>query len=199
MFTAVGVGVAVVMATGYVVVSVGSVHVDPERQEEVGAVVAVTEVRLPLVENVPAFASVTVPVVNCVAETVTCHPGAIPVASVTRYDWCAAVVSTSCWSRPVTVPLHDRAVGEVRVSGPELSSSVPVIVHAVPAGTGTPAQAAASAVPPPSRTAMPVPPASSAQALSMRARRVLVMCVSCVIARPLPRLGTIATLCARRY
>jgi hypothetical protein len=72
------------MATGYVVVSVGSVHVDPEEQAAVGAVVAVIEVVLPVVENVPVSGSVTVPVVNVVAETVTCQPAPDPVASPTR-------------------------------------------------------------------------------------------------------------------
>jgi hypothetical protein len=61
------------MATGYVVVSVGSVHVDPLEQAAVGAVAAISEVMLPVVTNVPVFASVSGPVaVKVVAETVTC-------------------------------------------------------------------------------------------------------------------------------
>jgi hypothetical protein len=44
------------MATGYVVVSVGSVHVDPEEQAAVGARVEVIELTLPLVANVSASA-----------------------------------------------------------------------------------------------------------------------------------------------
>src|ERR1017187_5881536 len=100
MVTGVVPAVVVVMPTGYVVVSVGSVHVDPVRQAVAGAVAAVIEPTLPLVENVPPSASVLgepPPVVNCVAEMVTFQPGAVPVASSTRYDCCAAVGSTRAW------------------------------------------------------------------------------------------------------
>src|ERR1039457_475758 len=110
------------MATGYVTpVSVGTVHVAPEVQAAVGPVVATAEVILPLVENVPVFASVAVVgtvLENVGAETVTCQPAQLPVASSTRWLWCAVVGSTSCWSRPLPVPAQVRAVGEVRARVP---------------------------------------------------------------------------------
>src|SRR5216683_5723341 len=185
MVTAVGDDAAVVMATGYVVVSVGSVHVDPEEQAAVGAVTAEIEVLLPVVENVPAFASVTLPVVNVVAETVTCQPAPLPVASLTRYDWCAVVGSTSCWSNPLPVAAHARALGEVRFSAPAVKPSVPVRVHAVPATVAVP-HAAAPAVPAATRTGAPIPPASSTQAPRRRARRLLAICTRCLITVPSP-------------
>jgi hypothetical protein len=81
-----GADVAVVISTGYVVgavVWVGTVHVDDAVHAVVGYPVAVLETRLPLVENVPVFASDKGPVVNVVAEVVTCHPAPDPVASTT--------------------------------------------------------------------------------------------------------------------
>src|ERR1022692_199688 len=184
MVTGVVPAVVVVMPTGYVVVSVGCVHVDPVRQAVAGAVVAVIEPTLPLVENVPPSASVLgepPPVLNCVAEMVTFQPGAVPVASSTRYDCCAAVGSTSSWLSPFTVPLHPRALGGVRVRVPEVIMSVPVIVQDVPAGMALP-QAAASAVPPATRTGAPTIPASTpaprrtlTRLLIMRIRFLIVM------------------------
>jgi hypothetical protein len=76
----------VVRATGYVVgavVWVGTVHVLPVVHAVVGYPEAVLEERLPSVENVPVFASDKGPVVNVVAEVVTCHPAPDPVASTT--------------------------------------------------------------------------------------------------------------------
>src|ERR1035438_5329629 len=173
----------VTMATGYVVVSVGSVHVDPAWQVALGPTVAVSEPRLPLVENVVASASrlgVPPPVVNCVAATVTCQPAAVPVESSTRYDSSAAVGSDSCRSVPFTVAPHPRDVGEVRDSAPALRLSVAVIVQFVPAGTA-PLHAAAWAAPPASRTDAPIPPASSTQAPGRRVQRLLAISIGCVI------------------
>jgi hypothetical protein len=54
-------------------------------QAAVGAATAEIEVALPVVENIPAFARVTLPpAVNCVAEMVTRRPAPVPVASSTR-------------------------------------------------------------------------------------------------------------------
>src|SRR5216683_1760308 len=192
MVAAVGAVAAVVMATGYVVVLVGGVHVDPVRQAAVGAVVAVIEVALPLVANVPAFASVLgvpPPVVNVVAAAVTCQPMAVPVASLIRYDWSAVVVSTSTWSRPLSVAPHPRADGEVRFSEPEVRLSVPVSVQDVPAAVAVP-HGAAWAVPARIRTGAPIPTVSSAQAPRRRARRLFVVCIRCLIAVPSPHLGS---------
>src|SRR5580704_9912852 len=168
MLTGTGAAAAVVIATGYVVESAGSVHVDPEAQAALGAVVAVSAVMLPVVTNVPAFGSVRAPLVKVVAETVTCQPAATPEASLTTYDWCASVGSTNCWSRPVAVVAHPSAVGEVRVSGPAVTPSVPVSVQGVPAAIGGP-HATAWAMSTGSRADAPIPAASSPQALNRRA------------------------------
>jgi hypothetical protein len=74
---------AVVMATGYVVVFVGRVHVLVH--VALGAVVAETELRLPFVEKVPVFKNVWLPFVNVVADIVTFQPAPDPVASLTVY------------------------------------------------------------------------------------------------------------------
>src|ERR1700722_6062015 len=150
MVTAVG-AVAVVSATGYDVVLVGSRQVAPEEQTGVGALALVTDVVLPVVTKVPESGSAAVPVVNVVAEAVTCQPAPDPVASSTRYDWWAVVVSTSDWLRPFSVPDQASAVGEVRVSGPASRLSVPVRVQDVPAAIAVP-QGPASAVLAVSRT-----------------------------------------------
>src|SRR5580658_687336 len=171
---------AVVMATGYVVVSVGSVHVDPEEQAAVGAVVAASEVTLPVVTNVVAFGSVTVPVVNVVAVTVTCQPAPLPVASSTRYDWCATVGSTICWSTPLPVVDQARAVGEVRVREPASTPRVPVSVQGVPAAMAVP-HTTAWAVPAVARTDAPTPPVRSRQTPRKRPRRPLAIGAVCLI------------------
>src|ERR1700683_4377677 len=122
------------MATGNVVgavVWVGSVHVDPEVHAATGYPVAVIEVVLPSVENVPAAASVTGPVaVNVVAATVTCQPADDPVASTTAYNWSAGIVSTTFRSAPVTVAVQVRVPGVVRFSVPAVRARVPVTAQA---------------------------------------------------------------------
>src|ERR1022692_72959 len=186
MMTDAGAVAEVVMATGYVVSSVGSVHASAGEQAAVGAVMAEIEVMLPVVENVPAFARVTLPLVaNCVAEMVTCQPAPVPVASSTRYDWSTVVGSTRFRSRPFSVPPHARALDEVRFRPPAVRVSVPVSEQVVPAATADP-HPAASAVPEVSRTAPPIPPVSSTQAPRRRATRLLVICIDCLIAVPSP-------------
>lgn len=73
---------------------VGSVQV-PE-QVAVGADVELIDVTLPFVKNVPVFGNALLPLVNCVADVVTCQPDPEPVASLTVYCWSPAVPSTSC-------------------------------------------------------------------------------------------------------
>src|ERR1017187_3622956 len=183
------------MATGYTDVSVGTVHVAPEVQAPVGAVVATAEVMLPLVENVPAFTSVAAGLilVNVVAETVTFQPAPLPVASSTTELWCAVVAATSCWLRPLPVPAQVRAIGESRFRLPPVKVSVPVSVHAVPATTGVPGHAAAWAVPAPSSTQAPTPPVSSTQAPATGPARLLVIRSRCHIMMPsLP--GAVVTI-----
>ena len=117
--------------------SVGSVQVELAEQAAVGAVVATELVMLPVVVN-DETGRKTVPLVKFVAETVTCQPAPLPVASSTTYVWCAGVVSTRNWSRPVAVPVHPRALGEVRVSVPAVKVSVPVSVQVDPATIAPP-------------------------------------------------------------
>jgi hypothetical protein len=127
------------MATGNVVVAVpwvGSVHVVDGEQAAVGYPVAVAEVRLPLVENVPVSASFGVPVpveVNVVAEVVMCQPATVPVASTMVYVSSAAVGSTRCWSTPVAAAVHPRLADVVRFSVPPPRVSVPVSEQDAPA------------------------------------------------------------------
>src|ERR1022692_4631738 len=125
------------MVTGYVVLSVGSVQVELVEQAAVGAVVATDEMMLPVVVN-DETGRKTVPLVKFVAETVTCQPAPLPVASSTTYVWCATVVSNRFWSSPFAVAAHPRALGAVRVSVPAVKVSVPVSVQVVPAATAPP-------------------------------------------------------------
>src|SRR5580692_6928653 len=92
---------AVVISTGYTVVSVGRVHAVAAEQAVVGVVASVSLVAVPVVWNaaVPRGAAGVVDV-NVVAEAVTCQPAPDPVASSTRYvsSTPPTAVSGSAWS-----------------------------------------------------------------------------------------------------
>src|SRR6202047_1100420 len=181
MRTAVGVVGAVVMATGYVMLGTGTVHVDVERQAEPG----VETVRAPLVKGrLPLTAGG--PEVNVVAEGGMCRPGPFPVESLTRNDWSAGVGSTRRWSRPFAVSVQPRASGETRDRFPAVMVSVPVIVQAVGVTTGVEVHVAASAVPALVKADAPIPAAIRAHALRTGATRLLVMRTRCLIAAHLP-------------
>jgi hypothetical protein len=189
----VGVADAVVMATGYAVELVGSVHVDPERHVAVGAVLAVIETRLPLVANVPMLASEMLPVVvKVVAETVTCQPVVIPVALLTRYVWSAGSASTSVWSTPLTTPAQVRVLGVVMDRVPEVRVSVPVIEQDTPAR-----HVCAPAGPAETRTDAPIPPASSMDVPRMHARRPLAVRIKYLITARSP--SGVVTLPERKW
>ena len=95
LYTVTGVGfvAAVVTAIGKVVPFVGTMHVPATTQAALGAVVAVADVMLPVIEKVPESLRVWLPVVKVVAVSVTCHPAPEPVASTTTYPWSALVES----------------------------------------------------------------------------------------------------------
>ena len=164
MVTAVGEDAAVVIATGYVVEFVGSVHVVDAAHVAVGAVVPVADVTLPVVTNVPVFGSVWVPFVNVVADAVTCQPAPLPVASLTVSCWSPAVTSTTLWSVPFSVAAQVSDDGEVAVSEPPVTVSVPVMVQPVPAATAVPQSTAlaSEAVPATETVASSTAPAAAA-------------------------------------
>jgi hypothetical protein len=168
MVTAVGEDAAVVIATGYVVEFVGSVHVVDAAHVAVGAVVSATDVTLPVVTNVPVFGSVWVPFVNVVADAVTCQPAPLPVASLTVNCWSPAVTSTTLWSVPFSVAAQVREDGEVAVSEPAVIVSVPVKVQLVPAATAVPQATALASEAVPATETM----ASSSAPAAAAARRL---------------------------
>src|ERR1700730_303416 len=190
MLTAVGVVGAVVMATGYVMLGTGTVHVDVERQAEPGVETVrapLVKVRLPLTASVPELFNVWGPAeVNVVAEAVMCQPGPVPVESLTRNDWSAGVGSTRRWSRPFAVSVQPRASGETRDRFPAVMVSVPVIVQAVGVTTGVEVHVAASAVPALVKADAPIPAAIRAHALRTGVTRLFVTRTRCLIAAHLP-------------
>src|ERR1700730_14332820 len=180
----------VVMATGNTTVSTDGVHADPEEQATDGPVVETIELVLPLVENVPALASVALVgtvLVNCVAETATSQPAPLPVASLTMYDWSAVLTSAIFRSRPVKAVLaHVRLDGAVRAREPPVTVGGPTSVQGVGAVTAPALQATACAVAA-SRTGAPTAPVSSTQTDKRRVSRLQDARVRCPIPLKCPR------------